>query len=411
MPFSTKLLVLLMVYCLFALWRIKAVGAPVVDGLVASNVPLLTGAVLVVAMVSEARRWSRYSAAQVASYLLLGVLGLTGCLQAGIDAQSLYALAAMLIPLAVGVFYRGESGDFALVLRVCALLGVLYAVFTIVAVFDYSGLLRVVGITPAGDYGQHRASLPLGSSITVSYYLNICLVIVLYLYLKTGNTRGRLGWLASCAAICAAITLELSRSSVACMVLTLVLYATLSPRGARRPLLLVYLAIGASLVYVALTSDVSRLVDSFFGSSGLGESGESRGSAASLGLHLFASSPLFGTGVGECFPRVWSGDNRLVIDGVAGLVDPHSGLVLLLSELGLVGTFLYFVVFGTLVVEIWSVPERACRAAGLTVAAVVAINSLYGSQIVNEPAYAVIAYFILAGFAGAGRGGLACGEN
>src|SRR5699024_5711085 len=88
-----------------------------------------------------------------------------------------------------------------------------------------------------------------------------------------------------------------------------------------------------------LNYDLSRIINGF-GSSGA--STEGRFDSVILGLKIFQEYPLFGSGVGHFFERVYE-SRYLIFDGFSGLIDPHNMYILILSEMGLLRLFITFI--------------------------------------------------------------------
>src|SRR5690606_27005691 len=75
-----------------------------------------------------------------------------------------------------------------------------------------------------------------------------------------------------------------------------------------------------------------------------GSSVSERLTASKLGLYIFSIYPLFGSGIGRYFERIYS-DRYINVEGLTGLIDPHNLYVLILSELGIIGLIVTIILF------------------------------------------------------------------
>jgi len=271
-------------------------------------------------------------------------------------------------------------------------------VVTIVSSLNYGTVVELIGNNGA-SYGDHtRASLPLGSSISVSYYLNMSLPLALYLYTIATGKGKRAFYLLTVLLNVVATLLQLSRSASLMAVLILLFYLLFVRARfgfVRKVILFALVVFGA--VWLSERVDLTRLSLGFFAENGMDDS---RMYAYKLGAHLFSKHALLGTGMGAVFHRAWSGSNVVSVDGIMGLVDPHNAYILVLSELGIFGTIALVAFLGGAFRAVLKNQDKLIRLTGIMLLATMLGNSLVGSQLINESAFSTIAFVYLAVFIG-----------
>ena len=74
--------------------------------------------------------------------------------------------------------------------------------------------------------------------------------------------------------------------------------------------------------------------------------------------------------------------------------------LLLLSEVGVIGTITYLMIPFIAFVSISKIKDKNIKYTGIIIAIILIFNSVFGSQLINEVEFASIAYIYLALFVG-----------
>ncbi len=379
----------LILYALFAINRIKYKLLPSIDGKPLNNIIILALLVLVVLLIH--RKKQKYPAVDVLSIIGIATFCILSVLRTDSVGQSLYACVFILLPMLIASNTPEiEKSDFLAFLNHMALYASVYAVITIIAVFRYAGLMQMIGNIYSAK-SQVRASLPLGSSITVSYYLNLSLPILLYLHSRAEKKK-KLLFLFGIILNVAATFLELSRSSVITTVAIIVLYYLFYKDRQRGGKFWIVFILAVMFMIIGQFADLSRITGL---SSQLKDN--SRFSAWNLALAIFREYPIYGSGIARYFHRLWH-SNVLYVNNVKGIIDPHSTYLLLLSELGILGFAVYAFFFGKRIKCIFKLEDKGLVCTGALVVFTILFNGIAGSQLINEINYALIAYTVLAFF-------------
>jgi len=120
-----------------------------------------------------------------------------------------------------------------------------------------------------------------------------------------------------------------------------------------------------------------------------GDSVSARLIAGSLGLHIFTRYPLFGSGMGRFFERIYD-YSFISVDGITGLIDPHNMYIFIASELGITGLILTIILFINLFRSFSHINGRILRKTAYITLSVFLFNAMGGSHILNEISYSII---------------------
>lgn len=277
-------------------------------------------------------------------------------------------------------------------IKTIVLFSLIYAVVAITLTMNYSYWMEIVGndIENYRNYSQYRASMMLGSSITVSYYFNLTLPICFYLYFNTQEVKWKyISGLATIAIIIATFIL-LSRIAVICTIL-IIIYSFIFIKGYNRRKAISTILIIIALIFTYKSFDLSRILNGTYLS---GSSTEARFEAGSLGLRIFNMNPILGSGIGRYFERVYT--NKFVtFDGVTGLIDPHNMYILILSELGLIGLILFVLLFINILKRFSNIKDNAFKHTAYLTLFVFLFDSIGGTHLFNEISYSAILWIHL----------------
>src|SRR5699024_4628764 len=210
-----------------------------------------------------------------------------------------------------------------LLIKVLIVSCLFYSVLAIILTTNYDYFMELIGNEMSSQYQkQTRASMMIGSSITVSNYLNLTLLICFYYYYHNKSKKWIYITFGTIIFNIMATLLLLSRLASLIAIITAIIYiAFFKPRKNKRRLKFLIICSGViAIIYSYYKYDLSRILNGF-GSSGA--TIEGRFDSAILGWNVFKDYPLFGSGMGRFFERVY--DYRYIeYDGLTGLIDPHN---------------------------------------------------------------------------------------
>ena len=124
---------------------------------------------------------------------------------------------------------------------------------------------------------------------------------------------------------------------------------------------------------------------------------ESRGTAALLGLRIFFDNPIFGSGMGRHYLRAYT-NKYISYNGIAGLVDPHNLYVMIFSELGITGSVIIFGLLLVLIFHLRKICQKNFRKTAYCIIFTMLLNSMGGSQIMNEISFSIIFWIYMSIF-------------
>lgn len=393
-PFLIYLIIFIFLYALFAFERIKEIASFRIEGFAVTNELWIIPFSLFLYYFLKKRNPGSISIRKVnIIFIVIVFFYIINILIGGMNldsySQYFYASALFLVPM---LLYfptsrlNRESINFSL--RVLVVTCLIYAILAIVLTTNYAYFMDLVG-NPTGDYryySHYRASMMLGSSITVSYYLNLTLPICFYLFYKSKERKWRIISAVTIALNVIATFLLLSRAAslISILIVTAYLLIISGGRKGNGKKIIILFTMLIPLLYAFLNYDLSRITMGFDYNST-----EGRFLAANLGLYIFSQFPIFGSGVGRFFERAY--DYRYIeVDGITGLIDPHNLYILILSELGIVGIFLTISMFIYLFTRFKFIKDKVLRQTAILTIISFSIGALGGSQLMNEISFATI---------------------
>ncbi|KAB2494538.1 O-antigen ligase family protein [Priestia endophytica] len=323
-------------------------------------------------------------------YIYLIVIAI-GAFNATSFSQYIYASLIFTIPflmLFVTSHLNREEIDY--IIKRIILINLIYSILAIILSTNYAYFMNLMG-NPVDDYryySQYRASMMIGSSITVSYYMNLTLPLCFYLFYSSDNRKWKIiSSLAILTNIIATLVLLSRNATFTMLVITLLSFFLLrAKRGNYKTKVAMVVGLVISGIIASNSYDLSRLMNGF---SSQGNSISERLEAGNLGIYIFSKYPIFGSGMGKFFERIY--DNRNIsVDGVPGLVDPHNMYIFMLSELGLIGLCLLALIIFILFRSFSLMRNKILRRTGYITLIAFIINQAGGSQLINEISYSVV---------------------
>lgn len=389
-------------YSLFALDRIKNIFTVSINGISTTNEIWLILVISLLLAIGNKRKISIVKSNIIPSVLifLLFVVFLVGGFKAESITQWVYAGLLFFIPLIMFVSIPSlDEAERLVLIKLFVGTTLFYAVFAIVLSTNYAYFMALVG-NPVDNYryySQYRASMMLGSSITVSYYLNISLPFCFYLfYTIKQKVWRRLSLIAIIFNILATFILLSRLASLSAVLIALFFFVFVrsgSKNVFKQKVVLILIAV-LGFYIIFNNYDLSRLITRINLNIG---SVESRGTAAQLGLSIFSDNPLLGSGMGRYYLRAYS-NKYILYNGINGLIDPHNLYVLIFSELGIIGSIVVFGLFVYLVIMINRISQKNYRRTAQAVLFIMLLNSMGGSQIINEISFSIVFWIYISIF-------------
>ncbi len=394
-------------YALFALDRIKKALSFTINGIVVTNEIWLIVLIIFLLLTAKMINYENetkfklneniYCYYFAVSFLLYVLVIIIGGFNAVSMSQYLCAVLYIIIPvLLYFVVSKLTMHDITLLYKIMVVTCLIYAVFAIILSTNYAFFMKLVG-NPVDDYkyySQYRASMMLGSSITVSYYMNLSLPLCFYMFMTGNNGKWCIVSAAAVIANIAATSILLSRNAFFCIILTLILLFMFVKDDTKNQVkkITMFIILFIAGAFVVGQYDLSRLW------MGIDLSSDSaRLSAAKLGLYIFSLYPFCGSGVGRYFSRVF--DSRIVtIDGFTGLIDPHNMYILVLSETGIAGFLLLLITFLMLLKGYSFITKDSLRITSYITLFVFLFNSIGGSHLFNEISFSVVFWIYMGSF-------------
>lgn len=332
--------------------------------------------------------------------ILLFIVAICGGLGAQDLSQYIYATLLFFVPiLFLFSVSRKNSDYFEYFIKLFIILSFIYSIIVVIAVNNFGYIMELLGnSTDVQQYSQYRASLMLGSSITVSYYLNISLPLCFYHVFTTENKKWRIFDTVAIVINLIATAINLSRLAfiVSIFIVLYCLFFVKQGRFSFQKKIGVSVLIVVSIWYTATSFDLDRLFYGFSDDSTL-----ERAYAMNLGVFLFKENPVLGTGLGKYFVRAASG-REISVAGINGLVDPHNTVVMALSEMGISGFTLLCIILMR-IVKIFSYIENVeFRRTSYIVLCSYLLGALGGSQLFNEMSFSTILWIYLSLFVAVG---------
>ncbi|WP_313126489.1 O-antigen ligase family protein [Proteiniclasticum ruminis] len=382
----------ILIYVLFALNRIKAFLSPRINGFSTTNeiwlILLIHIGIFLLNRKFKVEKNSVFLSIYAFIYLIIIMFG-------GFRSQDLtqlfYSATLFLVPMLL--FYstsRLTHFEIEKLIKIIVIINAIYSVFAIILTTNYAFFMNILGNSTENlvYYSQFRASMMLGSSITVSFYFNISLPLIFCYYHSSNSSFWRRVSILTIILNVMATLLLLSRLASIVAIIIVGYYILMDNKSVitLRKNIAVFIGFLIGSTYIINKYDISRV---FMGFDKSGSSVSARIEALSLGTYIFSKYPFIGSGMGRYFTRVY--ENRFItVDDITGLVDPHNAFVLILSEIGILGLFITIFLFYSLFKRFLMIKNVQIRKASFMTLLVVLINSFGGSQVVNEISFSTI---------------------
>lgn len=394
-PLSINIILIAFLYNMFALNRIKYTLNPMVDRIEVSNViwilPVLLSIIFFIKLNRNHGNFDKFERSNIffiLSLYLLVIIIIVGGFKAISIQQYYYAILTFLIP--IGFYFVMTSNYYSYVgyfIKFFLIIGIIYSIIAIISSMNYESIMSLLGNSLRKQYTvQYRASLMLGSSITVSYYLNITLPICFLTYYIFDDKFWKRIALIGIISNIIATTILLSRAAFLCSILVVIYFLFFIDRNkkTRGKKILLFVLLIITIIYIGKEFDISRL---FMGFSG--QSTNERLKSSELGIQIFKNNPLIGSGMGNYFTRAYN-NKEIIYGDYTGLVDPHNMYVLTLSEMGIIGLACVILIVISLFLIFSKINNRIIKQTANITLIVFLIGGTGGSHIFNEMGYSTI---------------------
>jgi O-antigen ligase len=380
--YSESVIFFLVFYSMMMPQRFKQIEGIVIDGINRSH-ELYLYAVLIIVKVIIDIFYKRIRIDKVL-WILIG-LSLTymifSTIFTGINPQSLYALFTMIIPTSMLLFLEFKNHQTKqLFFYFIGFMTIFYSIFVLLFLTNYEIFESLISYS-------RRPHLMIGSSVAVSYVLVIFLPVNIYKLYASNKVISKAYFFFASVISIGAVAMLLSRGAFITLVIVLVLAFILYKGNLKTNLFIcLFIVLGLlSLYYLHITYDLTRV----FNDIDLDGSDRSRRDAFLLGYEIFKDHLIFGTGMGQYFIRVWE-SSTLIYNKMSGLVDPHNVYIMMLSELGIVGSLLYASIHGYILLKALKFKVYNKKIRILLVYVALGIMHLGGSHLMNELSVAVV---------------------
>lgn len=393
--FTMYIICIIYFYVLFGPSRIKRILSFSIEGKSTTNevwiIPLLCVVIILLIGINKKNLIiNNHNLPFVVYVYLYIVIILLGGFNVNSIAQYIYAVMLFIVPIFLffSMIYL-EYQEIEKLIKIFVLSCLIYSILAIILSTNYAYFMNLVGnIIDDRYYLQYRASMMLGSSITVSYFFNLTLPLCFYLYYSNTEKKWRLISGITIFMTVIATFVLLSRTAVLCTLIIIAYSLFFMKKRKRKGIrkIGIFLLIIIAILYTYKNFDLTRIID---GMNFSGSSVEARLQAINLGLYIFTQFPLIGSGMGTFFKRVY--DNKYItVDGLTGLIDPHNMYILILSELGLIGIIVTALLFITLIKKFSNIEDNILKHTAYITVIAFLFDSLGGSHLVNEISFASI---------------------
>jgi O-antigen ligase len=385
--YSESLIFFLVFYAMMMPQRFKQIWGVVIDGITRSHEIFLYSLLIILKIVIDIV-YKRIRFEKVL-WLLVGlslIYMVMSTILSGINPQSLYALITMIIPTSMLLFLDFKHmRTKQLFFYFIGFMTIFYSVFVLMFLTNYEIFESLI------PYNR-RPHLMIGSSVAVSYVLVLFLPVnVFKLYDSKKVISKSYFFIASFLSI-GAVAMLLSRGAFITLVIVLALAFILYKGNLKTNIFLgLFILLGVlSLYYLHITYDLTRV----FNDIDLNGSDQSRRNAFLLAYEIFKDHLIFGTGMGQYFIRVWE-SFYLTYNEMNGLVDPHNVYIMMLSELGILGSLLYASIHGYILWHVFKLKNYNKRILIFLTYVALGIMHLGGSHLMNEFSVAVVMISII----------------
>ena len=385
--YSESIIFFLVFYAMIMPQRFKQIEGIVIDGITRSHELYVYAFLIIVKVVIDI--FSKRICIKKVLFLLVGLTVtymIFSTLLTGIHPQSLYALFSMIVPtsmLLILDFKNHQSKQ--LFFYFIGFMTMFYSIFVLLFLTNYEIFESLI------PYSR-RPHLMIGSSVSVSYVLVLFLPVNIYKLYDSNKVISKSYFFFASVISIGAVAMLLSRGAFITLVIVLVLAFILYKGNLKTNLFIgLFIILGLlSLYYFHVTYDLTRV----FNDIDLDGSDQSRRDAFLLGYEIFKDHLIFGTGMGQYFIRVWE-SSTLMYHDMRGLVDPHNVYIMMLSELGIVGSLLYASIHGYILWNAFKFKDDNKKILGLLVYVALGIMHLGGSHLMNEFSVAVVMISII----------------
>ena len=385
--YSESLIFFLVFYAMMMPQRFKQIQGIVIDGVTRSHEVYLYSLLIILKLIIDVI-YKKITFKQLFSTLIgLSVIYMIlNTILTGINLQSLYALITMIIPTIILLLIDFRHKNTKMVFfYFIGFMTIFYSTFVLLFLTQYEIFESLIAYS-------RRPHLMIGSSVAVSYVLVLFLPVNLYKLYDSNKIISKSYFFIASVLSIGAVAMLLSRGAFITLIIVLVL-ALILYKGNRKTYLFVsfFIILGIlSLYYLHITYDLTRV----FNDIDLNGSDRSRRDAFLLGYEIFKDHFIFGTGMGQYFLRIW--DNfYITYDGMNGLVDPHNVYILMLSELGIVGSLFYASIHVYIIVNIFKFDNYNKKILGLLIYVALGIMHLGGSHLMNEFSVSIVMISII----------------
>lgn len=396
----------LFLYALLAFSKIKDLYSFPVEGMSTTNelwlIPLLCFFLLLNVKASLYELLNKYNLYfLVCVFMLLFIILIGGFYLKSVE-QYTFAVLSFIIPMLLFIpMTRCTKAQVDFLIKLFVFICLIYAVAAILISTNFTFFMSLLGndASKYQNYSQVRAPMMLGSSIAVSYYFNLTLPFCFYIYFTSNEKKWKIISAFAILTIIIATFLLLSRVASLCAVF-IVLYFLLFTKSGKKKVgnkIWSILLIIAAVIYAGLNFDLSRITE------GITFSGDNstslRIASANLGLYIFTKFPIFGSGMGRFYERIYE-NSYIVVDEVGGLIDPHNMYVLILSELGIGGLLVTFLLFFYLFKRFTHIKDDLLRKTAYITLLVFLIGAMGGSHLLINVSFATVFWIYMGLFNG-----------
>ncbi|XFA99110.1 O-antigen ligase family protein [Candidatus Izemoplasma sp. B36] len=386
-------------YSLFALNRIKSIWSPIIDGFKTTNEIWIYPLIFIIAIIFSKKKFRINKNTNVGIILIsfMIILVFLGAFKLESIDQFLYGSAIFLIPIIYLFIYKnGKNRDS--IIKWMIYFSIIYSILAIISSFNYASIMSFLGnIVNYQYYDLYRASLMLGSSITVSYYLNISLPLIFFILYKKNTSRiEKLIYITGILLNVIATILLQSRLSTLIMCIIIIYYIFFYDTKVSYKKIVSKVSILSMVIIIIFILffefNVDRLIMGFSDSSTKG-----RIEAMTLFTNIFKKNIFLGSGIGRYYTRIYS-YRFIYYDGITSLIDPHNMFILMLSEIGIFGFVTYLLIIINALKRIIKTEDNEAKKTGCLLIFIIFMFSLGGSHLMNEISFSIIVYIYLSVF-------------
>ena len=383
-------------YCLFVWRKWKLVNAPSIDGIPGTNEIYVIAVVCFILLTLQINKFQRIkipsSHPGVVFIILVVFVLFRNLLLSNLNSQNIYAVAVSFLPMMLAVLPQDRAKEnIGTIIIPLSLLLSLYALFGIFIFFQNN---------------QLRLYLPLGVATTLAFLFIIAIPIInLGITLTTSKFIKMMLRIGFWATILACV-LTMSRSAIPLVgiLATWCLFESSNKQKVATKLFgfvmsFMFVAFVISMFVNVESSSVnfSRLFWGFSDSST-----SERKNAVLLGLEIHKNNYFFGAGNGTYFTRIYTftdwTDKLITAYGKVGLLDPHNGFVLLLSENGIVGFALFSAFMVKIVKRFRCIGNRPIKLAGFQILIGMVLYSLTSSDMFSVVGLSSVVWYVIGSF-------------